>query len=205
MPETLLLRLLLKSLHPSGCAGDPSFMSETLPDKIKTLPDYFESWWSTLRELMISDFFSFLVTIPVLRHILTSLRLFLMYLISLLYLVFQGCCQKKKKKFHKLGVLKQQKVSIIPSQFRSPEVWNQGIIRTDSFWRFWGGICSMSFQASFGCWHFLAFLDLWTYHSNLCLHLQRAFTSLCVFTRPPIRTAIIECRAHLNPVWPHLY
>ena len=28
----------------------------------------------------------------------------------------------KKKKFHKLGVLKQQKVSIIPSQFRSPEV-----------------------------------------------------------------------------------
>ena len=118
---------------------------------------------------------------------------------------FSGLLSKKKKKFHKLGVLKQQKVSIIPSQFRSPEVWNQGISRTDSFWRFWGGICSMSFQASFGCWHFLAFLDLWTYHSNLCLHLQRAFTSLCVFTRPPIRTAIIECRAHLNPVWPHLY
>ena len=106
MPETLLLRLLLKSLHPSGCAGDPSFMSETLPDKIKTLPDYFESWWSTLRELMISDFFSFLVTIPVLRHILTSLRLFLMYLISLLYLVFQGCCQKKKKKVPQTGCLK---------------------------------------------------------------------------------------------------
>lgn len=117
-----------------------------------------------------------------------TLETLLMYLISLLYLGLQGCYLKKKKGFHKLCVLKQQKVSIIPSQFRSPEVWNQGISRTDSFWRFWEGICSMSLSqlllVAGNSWHSLAFLDLWTYHSNLCLHLHRAFTSLCVFTRP---------------------
>ena len=35
--------------------------------------------------------------------------------------IFAGLLLKKKK-FLKLGVLKQQKASIIPSQFRSPEV-----------------------------------------------------------------------------------
>lgn len=122
-----------------------------------------------------------------------------MYLIS--HCIYFCRLPVKKKKSSSNCVLKQQKVSII-STVQSPEVWNQGI---SSIWdSFWDPEVSVLCPPASLLLVTSGILDSWTYYPISASNSQRAFYLLCVFCHG-FQTAIIGRRAHLTPLWPHLY
>lgn len=76
-------------------------------------------------------------------------------------------------------------------------VQNQGVSRVELFLKVLEEDYLLPFPVSGGSRHSSAFLGLWPYRSNLCLHLPRG-SSLCLCVASPLltKTLIIGFRGH---------